>query len=288
MAIKYNPGNVFHPQLNNEFQKVKRAIDQIGTLNAPITINSGPQAAVETALTINGSPAGAGANGVLAVNAPAGNITATYTATGANPVEVDLYSPAGQVANWTLNGNGVANFGGFGIQYNAVNVARVKHFNAAGTLILGARGVDQIVMDGANVSALGPVAGAQVDMTPDGASFTAAVQGITGTPNSTLVWSRNGKQIILFVGAASANSTSTGLSLPVGALPASIRPARAATASVPDFCVSDAGAAVAGINMGIDTAGTITFRKNGNAAGFTNTATVKGITTSFWTTYALN
>jgi hypothetical protein len=45
-AIKYNPGTNFHPQLADELQKIKRALDNLTVLNGNVTIYSGQLAFV--------------------------------------------------------------------------------------------------------------------------------------------------------------------------------------------------------------------------------------------------
>jgi hypothetical protein len=42
MGIKYVPTPNFHPQLNDELQKIKRALDNMQSLNGPVTLYSGP------------------------------------------------------------------------------------------------------------------------------------------------------------------------------------------------------------------------------------------------------
>jgi hypothetical protein len=48
--IKYTPGNQFHPQLNDELQRIKRALDNLQVLNGNVTIYSGQLAFVPNPL----------------------------------------------------------------------------------------------------------------------------------------------------------------------------------------------------------------------------------------------
>lgn len=132
----------------------------------------------------------------------------------------------------------------------------------------------------------GPVAGAQVDMTPDTGSYTGTLTGCSTAPTGSVIWTRNGNQAQILVPSLTATSNANTCTI-TGALPTSMLPARNMVLSIPAGAFEDATGTISTVQV-LLTAGssTITFRLNGNAAGFTITGT-KGVISTFPINYPL-
>jgi hypothetical protein len=75
------------------------------------------------------------------------------------------------------------------------------------------------------LTAQGPVAGAQVDMTPDKGSWTTTLSGIfASNPTGTLKWERQGTQVTIWADAAITANTNANGFISASGLPAAITP----------------------------------------------------------------
>lgn len=128
------------------------------------------------------------------------------------------------------------------------------------------------------ITAQGPTAAGQVDMTPDKGSFTGTFTGMTATTTGTVAWAKMGNVAILSFGAINGTSNTTAMTMT--GLVAEMQPA---TQSQDMPCnIVDAGVNVSGACVITAASGTITFQKivpaTGafSSVGFTNTGT-KGV-----------
>lgn len=129
----------------------------------------------------------------------------------------------------------------------------------------------QITRSGATptgISGWGPVAAAQVDMTPDKGSWTTTASG-PFSGSGTLKWERQGTQVTVWADANITGTSGTAASLTFSALPASITPSS-------QRAVSCSFAVVAATNL---VKGTVTVNTNN-----TLVVSLDGFTTPFVTT----
>jgi hypothetical protein len=186
---------------------------------------------------------------------------------------------AGGFLSWRSNGTEVG-FLGNGTNIGGANANDFGIGADLGNLIL-----DNL---GGGIKGRGPVAATLVDMTPDTGTYTGTLVGCTTSPTATVVWSRNGNQVTLYVPALSGTSNSTSLSI-TGSLPAALQPTRSQVIAAAASAITDGGAKVndVSVSMGAGSS-TITFLRGDSSAGFTNTATSKGVTRNFTFSYLLN
>lgn len=87
--------------------------------------------------------------------------------------------------------------------------------NAAKKIVLGVNQTIQMALNGTNITGLGPVAAAQVDMTPDSTTFQVTLTGVTPAVTGTLTARRMGNMAVLtgnFAGTSNTNAcTITGV-----------------------------------------------------------------------------
>lgn len=128
------------------------------------------------------------------------------------------------------------------------------------------------------ITAQGPTAAGQVDMTPDKGTFTGTFTGMTATTTGTVAWAKMGNIAVLSFGAINGTSNTTAMTMT--GLVAEMQPA---TQSQEMPCnLVDAGANVSGACVVTAASGTISFQKivpaTGvfSSVGFTNTGT-KGV-----------
>jgi hypothetical protein len=138
---------------------------------------------------------------------------------------------------------------------------------------------------GRAIQAWGPVAAAQVDMTPDSGTFTITYTGMVGV-TGTAVWARMGNLVTLFFPAATG--TSNAATFTATGLPAAIHPTRTQAFPLATFCMEDGGfiggGASAQFYASIASSGTVTFN---NSLGWTASGT-KGVAVAFTLYYLLN
>jgi hypothetical protein len=120
-------------------------------------------------------------------------------------------------------------------------------------------------LTGPTVQAYGPAAGGLVDMTPDASNFVGNVTGCTTAIPTTVVWSKNGNQVTLSMGAGTGTSNATACT--VTGLPAEIQPTRIQLCTCIVYNNSAITAGTAQVTAG---SGTITFFV-GAAGSFTAT-----------------
>lgn len=141
-----------------------------------------------------------------------------------------------------------------------------------------------IVRQNPAILALGPVAAALIDMTPDQGTFTGTITGCTTSPTGTCRWVRIGQLVMLFIPIITGTSNATTFTMT--GLPAAIQPARTMMFPVGDlenasvFTGTFAGQVAAA-------SGTVTFFFNGSSSGFTNTGT-KGFSSEQVVCWTLN
>lgn len=246
---------------------------QIGSVNA--WVGSGgnvTDAAIGAAAALNfyvgnstTAAANANSSGQWTWNAPTAGGQTGYTFTGRNGNNTALFK--------TGAGSGTA----FGVVVQGGSTSADYALlvqTQAGADIFRVRG-DGVILG------QGPVAAANVDMTPDKSTLTLTYVG--GPANAAVFWSRQGNQVTIHFAVTSA--TGTGTSFTASTLPASIRPARTTVLSIPASAVEDAGALLTNASVQIDTSGVATFLKNG-----VNTWTAggtRGIVNPFSITYQL-
>lgn len=192
---------------------------------------------------------------------------------------IEVFGPAGNAAQITLAGNGVAASLGVGVQYSP---GGNLNLNLGGSIRM------RLAAAGASIFGWGPNAAGLVDMTPDSGTYVGTLTGITGTPTATIQWIRMGNVAMVFVpSTVLAIGTSTALTI-TGALPASMQPAKSQTIAVPAFALTDNGAKIntASISVGAGSS-TIVFLNNDSSAGFT-AAGNKGVSRQFSFSYLLN
>jgi hypothetical protein len=114
------------------------------------------------------------------------------------------------------------------------------------------------------LTAQGPVAGAQVDMTPDKGSWTTTLSGLwASNPTGTLKWERQGTQVTIWCDASISGTTnSTGFTFSASALPAAVTPSSNRIV----LCVIGGLGGNAGV-VSINAGGTMTFGLIGTLGG---------------------
>jgi len=137
---------------------------------------------------------------------------------------------------------------------------------------------------GFSLTGYGPVAAAQVDMTPDTGTFTGTLTGFTGSVTGTCRWVRVGKQVTLYFPAMTGTSNAN--SLTMTGLPSAIQPTR--TQIAPPIFGQDASTFMFILPQFTASSGTVTFyQSSGFSTTFTASGT-KGIPNASVTTYMLN
>jgi len=189
-----------------------------------------------------------------------------------------LTGTAGQQALIDSAGNGQSIANAFSMGQDASGDAALFQ-RANRQLYLGTNGTIRVVISAAGlISGLGPVAGAQVDMTPDTGTFTGTLTGLTTSPTGTCTWTRIGKLVLLGL-PININGTSNAVTFGMTGLPAAIQPATL-TQWVPCAAMLDNSVVKAGTGVIITAgSGTLTFTLNGSSSGWTN-ANSKGTPSS--------
>jgi hypothetical protein len=141
--------------------------------------------------------------------------------------------------NWTRGTDGnlwsLARTGGSNnprIQASVLDASGVTLAVTGGGLTLSTTAALLLTSTGFNVGAttvtyLGPVAGTQVDMTPDKGSWTTTLSGpwlVGNNPTGTLKWERQGTQVTIWCDSAITQTSIAGTALSASALPAAITP----------------------------------------------------------------
>lgn len=114
------------------------------------------------------------------------------------------------------------------------------------------------------------------DCTPDTGTFTGTFTGFTANPTGTVTWVRIGPLVLVTFPTFAATSNAT--SLTMTGLPAAIRPATLTQAVPLNACSMEDNSSVLAPTQDSDclvtaASGTLTFRKNGLAAGWTAAGT---------------
>lgn len=172
--------------------------------------------------------------------------------------------------NWSLRSGG-------SFALSTVNDAGNTNQNA---LIITRSGITPTGM-----TAYGPNAATQVDLTPDSATVTCTITGCTTAPTGTMTLKKVGALVVALIPGITGTSNSTALTFTCS-IPSAFRPAGTRWVPVPAGIAFDAGAHVSDVSMSLDSAGTtLTFYRTLSASGFTNTATTKGISNGFFTSW---
>lgn len=152
-------------------------------------------------------------------------------------------------------------------------------------IYLGVNTVAVVKITGSAVQALGPVAAAFVDMTPDSGTFTFTITGCATAPTGTGRWVRSGNLVILLVPAIAATSNTTALTFT--GMPAAIQPATTQGLAIPASFAEDSGAPSDLISCRVTAgSGTLTFLIQNSATSFTNVGG-KGTLSPFTVSYLL-
>lgn len=180
-----------------------------------------------------------------------------FTGTGTNNVgtssAIAVVIGAGE---FLVQAGGTGTFGGTGTLINIFAVSK-----AAPTL-----------------QGYGVTAGSLVDVSGDTGTVTLTQTGGTTAPTVVAIWSKQGNQVMITIpafGAMNSNSTS----LTFTGLPAEIQPSRTQHIIVaPNTFINGGAQVVNGVSCELTAAsGTIQCLLNGVAAGWTNSATAKGL-----------
>jgi hypothetical protein len=141
-------------------------------------------------------------------------------------------------------------------------------------------------VSGPAITGYGPVAGSQVDMTPDQGTFTMTYSGFTSSVTGVAVWTRVGNLVTLYFPAATGTSNAT--TMTGTGMPTNIRPARAHNYRVGQVFESSGSFSYGTVTIG--TNGTCTFEFNAESFGGGNFSAsgTKGVTVSFTLSYLLN
>lgn len=211
-----------------------------------------------------------GPSGNITIAAPAAGSVALSMTGVANSNTLSVNAP-----NTSSQSFGVA----VGAGTNSSDYAALIQ-SAAGTSYFKIRGDGQI-------SAIGPVNGSLVDMTPDTSTFTATYTGFTAGVTCTATWSRVGKLVTLFFCAATGTSNAT--SFTMTGLPSAIQPASLTqTVALPIGPVQNSGIIDTTVSATVTAAsGTVTFLHNGSSSGWTSSST-KGFSSGATISYLLN
>ena len=227
-----------------------------------------------------------GANGISIT----GNIASPYATISLGPGPIVINTPAGTVA-LTING-------ATGQDALDVKVAGTLIFSvAAGGIFANTwssiSGIQTITassglqITGGPISGKGPIAGVQVDLTPDTGTFTGSITGCTTAVNIACKWTRIGNLVILVLNNtnASATGTSNSTSMTITGIPAAIQPAGTQATKIAFMEDNTAGTDGAGNLSG----GTITLFKGASQSGASWTAAgTKGMANANTFAYILN
>lgn len=221
------------------------------------------------------------ATGTVTVNAPSSSASTLILneASGSTSGALAIVGAAGDAVRMSLQD------GNTGTRQYVVRVGGA----AVGTFDIFdfAAGVSRLQINSTgNLSGWGPVAVANVDMTPDTSTFNGAFTGGTGFPASTCRWVRSGNMVTLSIGSGTGASNAGTFTMT--GLPAAIQPLR--NMFLPVVTATDGGSLVSDVTARLDAgSGTITFMRNGGPANWTNSGT-KGFTGAYGPvlTYPIN
>lgn len=171
------------------------------------------------ALTVNGVAGSAAVN----VNQVSAGVGIQITDPGANAT---LFRLATTNTAISITGTGTAAVG-INLNVGATTVISMNTtFNVvlanptSGTCLV----VGGVASSSTTITAFGPTAGSQQDLTPDTGSFTGTMTGITGNPTVTVTWRKVGKTVTLVFGT-SVTGTSSAVSMTMSGVPAALQPA---------------------------------------------------------------
>lgn len=229
--------------------------------NGTTTINGAPGASSLTLITA----AGTSAETILA---PAGNqaLIAFQPDNASTTMYVGGAGAAGQIVADSADGDMVLR-----AQHKTIRLSA----NNGGSSGL-------TVTDAGAVTGFGPIANAQVDMTPDAAAPSVALTGFVSPTTATIHWSRNGNQVTVFIPVISGTSNANSFVL---AIPAAIQPARTQFKSVPVGISTDNSTLITDCVLNV-TLTQFQFYHGGSATGWTTTG-LKG-SGGFSFSYLLN
>lgn len=231
--------------------------------------------------TINGV---AGAT-VLKLNAGASNVNAIQMVDpGANATELRL-ATTNTSTSVTATGNATVplnlNVGGTTVisMSTAFNVQTANPTSGTGLVIGG------VASSSTTVTAFGPTAGSQQDLTPDTGSFTGTLTGCTTSPTATISFRRVGRMVTLFMPQLVATSNSTACT--ITGLPAALQPVTTQGCSCNNFSDNGVNAGAGTQFQMVGASGTINLARNGNNNGWT-AAGSKGVQGNVAWSYVLD
>jgi hypothetical protein len=105
-----------------------------------------------------------------------------------------------------------------------LSAARSGTGTIASIAIGNATDLPTLALFASGIQGHGPVAAAQVDMTPDKSSFTGTLTGFTANPTGTVNWVRMGNFAALRIGADISATPSNATTMTMTGLPAAVQP----------------------------------------------------------------
>jgi hypothetical protein len=291
MAKPISPANTFagtNPPWNLA-QLDENNTDSIGAINDLATYenffaDTGAVNAISVVLTTGLTAtlaAGLSVTVLIANTNTAQAVTLNVGGTGAQTVKnQDLSSPqAGQ-----LSAGSVVKFVYDGTYFQIVSGAGsgTAFFNSLA--VLSTSGGKSFLATGSAVETFGVTANAYVDISSDKGQFTGTITDISGSPTTTVVWSRQGNQVTVSVPGVAGTSTANTFTMT--GWPSVIYPARTQYCAVNPL--EDNGTTTYG-TIQISSAGVVNFLKQSSTATSTWTASgAKGIAVGITLTYMLN